>query len=128
MEAPPSPLSSRPELQRSVVERSAVQRSFPGKVFRQSEADLRVKFARSSWGLNTGLRYCLRFPGRYYLAFSKALSRPDRMQILPTSYSNPPHLQTSACRSGSAFDARSGCLQKRLGLTQSEQKSLSRLR
>ena len=36
MEAPPSPLSSRPELRRSVVERSAVQRSFPGNVFRQS--------------------------------------------------------------------------------------------
>src|SRR6202041_3071307 len=31
-EAPPSPLSSRPELRRSVVERSAVQRSFPGNV------------------------------------------------------------------------------------------------
>jgi hypothetical protein len=36
MEAPPSPLSSRPELRRSVVERSAVQRSLPGNVFRQS--------------------------------------------------------------------------------------------
>src|ERR1700722_11266563 len=36
MEAQPSPLSSRPELRRSVVERSAVQRSFPGNVFRQS--------------------------------------------------------------------------------------------
>src|ERR1700678_4302780 len=33
-EAPPFPLSSRPELLRSVVERSAVQRSFPGGVFR----------------------------------------------------------------------------------------------
>src|ERR1700685_3601606 len=34
MEAPPSsPLSSRPELRRSVVERSAVQRSFPGNGF-----------------------------------------------------------------------------------------------
>jgi len=33
-EAPPSPLSSRPK--RSAVERSAVQRSFPGNVFRQS--------------------------------------------------------------------------------------------
>jgi hypothetical protein len=32
MEAPPSPLSSRPELRRSVVERSAVQRTFPGNV------------------------------------------------------------------------------------------------
>jgi hypothetical protein len=34
MEAPPSPLSSRPK--RSAVERSAVPRSFPGNVFRQS--------------------------------------------------------------------------------------------
>ena len=34
MEAPPSPLSSRPELRRSGVERSAVQRSFPGNVVR----------------------------------------------------------------------------------------------
>src|ERR1700722_10435175 len=33
MEAQPSPLSSRPELRRSVVERSAVQRSFPGNGF-----------------------------------------------------------------------------------------------
>src|ERR1700735_4861273 len=33
MEALPSPLSSRPELRRSVVERSAVQRSFPGNGF-----------------------------------------------------------------------------------------------
>src|ERR1700677_3515284 len=37
MEAPPSPLSSRPELRRSVVERSAFQRSFPGNVFRPEQ-------------------------------------------------------------------------------------------
>src|ERR1700689_5622993 len=34
MEVPPSPLSSRPELRRSVVERSAFHRFFPGNVFR----------------------------------------------------------------------------------------------
>src|ERR1700691_1764146 len=34
MEVPPSPLSSRPELRRSAVERSAFHRSFPGNVFR----------------------------------------------------------------------------------------------
>src|SRR6202034_520316 len=38
MEAPPSPLSSRPELRRSVVERSAFQRSFPGNVFRPEKS------------------------------------------------------------------------------------------
>jgi hypothetical protein len=35
MEAPPSPLSSRPELRRSVVERSAVSAVFPGNVLTQ---------------------------------------------------------------------------------------------
>src|ERR1700677_1221724 len=38
MEAPPSPLSSRPELRRSAVKRSAFQRSFPGNVFRPEKS------------------------------------------------------------------------------------------
>jgi hypothetical protein len=43
LEAPPSPLSSRPK--RSAVERSAVQRLFPGYVFRQRVADFLVRAA-----------------------------------------------------------------------------------
>src|ERR1700722_7331816 len=37
MEAPPSPLSSRPELRRSVVERSAVSADLPWKCFSTGE-------------------------------------------------------------------------------------------
>jgi hypothetical protein len=49
LEAPPFPLSSRPELRRSVVERSAVPRSFPGYVFRQSVSWVAVLALSCTW-------------------------------------------------------------------------------